>query len=669
MNTEQRLDPRLDPQECDLVMKGGVTSGVVYPPAILELAKKYRFKSIGGASAGAIAAAAAAAAEYGRQTGAVGDRAGFKGLARMKTELEEPGFLRGLFQAAGEKGELLDSLEKLPRALSRWTAKKPDGFLDFFRLFISEQWNWLPGSILDGGHSKGKRRGACGAILVSSLLLGVGTGAAGGVPTAPWLIGWGLVSLLLLAVCTWLAGKLGKAFAGVRWLLQTASSAVTAQSHFGLCSGSGTGDGRRALSLTEWLSARINELAGLSPEGPPLTFKDLTSKGITLRMVTTNLTLGQPFLLPMQRGARSWFFRLSDFRGLFPSPVTSAMIDWSNQQVSQLVKTDPQGNIFRLPFGEDLPVVVATRMSLSFPFLLQAIPVYSMRGDLYKDAEANKIPKELEKTRLDVNWWSDGGVCSNFPVHIFDTWIPQRPTFGITLYDSPTPDVFNQRQVLDKVVLPLPVDFDKARPSRVEIDGPFDFFRALLDAAMSHRDNAQASLPSYRERIAQVYLDSTEGGLNLNMDSEVIQKLGQRGAKAGLLLIEHFSSGQKTSYAEHVWVRLRVLLARLEQELAAFHESGDSKWRESAESLFAEVVGRQLAARSAGGVRKWYRDQDDEWCIEASHRFGALLDFVAAWKDQHTAWCGRRSEDPAKVRFFARNPPRPQATLRVTPEL
>src|SRR5467141_4181901 len=48
-------------KNCDLVMKGGVTSGVVYPKAIFELSKEYRFSSIGGTSAGAIAAVATAA--------------------------------------------------------------------------------------------------------------------------------------------------------------------------------------------------------------------------------------------------------------------------------------------------------------------------------------------------------------------------------------------------------------------------------------------------------------------------------------------------------------------------------------------------------------------------------------------------------------------------------
>ena len=55
--------------ECDIVMKGGITSGVIYPRVVCELAKSYRLRSVGGSSAGAIAAAGAAAAELGRTAG------------------------------------------------------------------------------------------------------------------------------------------------------------------------------------------------------------------------------------------------------------------------------------------------------------------------------------------------------------------------------------------------------------------------------------------------------------------------------------------------------------------------------------------------------------------------------------------------------------------------
>ena len=72
---------------CDLVMKGGITSGVVYPKLIAELAASYRFKNVGGTSAGAIAAAGCAAAEHGRLTGQRADA--FDALMQLPEALKE----------------------------------------------------------------------------------------------------------------------------------------------------------------------------------------------------------------------------------------------------------------------------------------------------------------------------------------------------------------------------------------------------------------------------------------------------------------------------------------------------------------------------------------------------------------------------------------------------
>ena len=69
-------DPTLN---CDLVMKGGITSGVTYPKAVCEIARPFQLRSVGGTSAGAIAAAAAAAAEVGRNV----EGAGFARLAQL----------------------------------------------------------------------------------------------------------------------------------------------------------------------------------------------------------------------------------------------------------------------------------------------------------------------------------------------------------------------------------------------------------------------------------------------------------------------------------------------------------------------------------------------------------------------------------------------------------
>ena len=84
--------PRERPSEqCDVIMKGGITSGVVYPWALAEFARRYRLRGLGGASAGAIGAALGAAAEFGRKDG------GFDVLLGLPGELRD-GKLGELFR-------------------------------------------------------------------------------------------------------------------------------------------------------------------------------------------------------------------------------------------------------------------------------------------------------------------------------------------------------------------------------------------------------------------------------------------------------------------------------------------------------------------------------------------------------------------------------------------
>src|SRR5438270_11721206 len=80
---------------CDLVMKGGITSGLVYPLAITELSRKYLFKNIGGTSAGAVAAVITAAAEYSRRKG---NQAAYNRLAALPKDLGTNNLLLNLFE-------------------------------------------------------------------------------------------------------------------------------------------------------------------------------------------------------------------------------------------------------------------------------------------------------------------------------------------------------------------------------------------------------------------------------------------------------------------------------------------------------------------------------------------------------------------------------------------
>ncbi len=89
-------------------MKGGVTSGIVYPPAISELAKRFAFRNIGGTSIGAVAAALAAAAELGRRKQIEGT---FARLAAIPEELSVSGAISEIDGAGHSREACFRSLE------------------------------------------------------------------------------------------------------------------------------------------------------------------------------------------------------------------------------------------------------------------------------------------------------------------------------------------------------------------------------------------------------------------------------------------------------------------------------------------------------------------------------------------------------------------------------
>ena len=80
-------------------------------------------------------------------------------------------------------------------------------------------------------------------------------------------------------------------------------------------------------------------------------------------------------------------------------------------------------------------ILVVTRMSLSFPILFKRDPLY------LPDYAHKIVSDELEWTEndqlesptsvnADICWFSDGGICSNFPIHCP---LPRWPTFGSIL--------------------------------------------------------------------------------------------------------------------------------------------------------------------------------------------------------------------------------------------
>ena len=679
-------------QGCDLIMKGGVTSGIVYPPAILTLARKYRFHSIGGASAGAIAAAAAAAAEYGRQAppGSLNTNKprGFVRFAQMNEELAKPGFIRELFQPADASRPLLQAFlhwqEEAATAEQQQQAAQRNNEPPPGRIRRAVGWVERLETIFEKSvgtqHRVGRILGLGVAILLTSGFATWGVVLLKG--PSLWLQLLGAVLLALMLGLWWVGsvfgGLFGAAVALGRIVLRLNDKE---QLKYGICPGS---DGPQArldsqqLALTDWLHVRFNELAGLEPTEPPITLSQLRTRGIAFKLVTSNLTLGQPYILPMTRGSRSFFFKRSELERLFPQPVIEALVQWgqANRPDRAICISDEDAQDFlRFPMGEDIPLVVATRLSLSFPVLLSAVRLYSIRTEAYVPLGQYGPPRLLDLKRdVEEHWLSDGGISSNFPIHVFDAWVPTRPTFGITLYDSPLPAVLEQLESSPRqrpILLPRPQDFDEARPQRTAIDGLADFLRAVFETAQSYRDNAQAGLPSYRERIVQIFMDKTEGGLNLDMPSEIVQGLQKKGQLATEELLARYPDNRGHAFAEHQWVRMHVLMAELERHLMEVRSRfSKGEWKAGLQKRFASLFEAQLHNRKQG-TSPWYRSQDEAWCAEASQRIEALLKLIEAWEVSQQRWeeTLRQEGKPVPQGFFTEHPPRPRGMLKVTPDL
>jgi hypothetical protein len=531
---------------CDVVMKGGITSGVVYPLAIAKLAEDFTFKNIGGTSAGAIAAAAAAAAECGRRNG----NSGFPRLAKLPAELGEI--------VSGKDTRLFRFFQPQPQTRQLFNilaAALGDKRTAAFRIAWAACRNFLF-ALLVGLLP--------GLILVLVALLDRDRGALF------WVV-------LVIGILAAIIGSL--ASVGIAFLRRFLS--VIPSNFYGLCTG--TSDGKPAadeeLALTPWLHSYLNALAGRAKDGPPLTFGDLwgttdpDQPDINLQMISTCLTHGRPYRLPFRddedvHESKLFSFKPEEFRKLFPESV----VEWMEQHPHESKHPEryKAAGVAPMPEPHDLPVVVAVRMSLSFPILLSAVPLYAI--DFSRANEADQIPERC--------WFSDGGISSNFPIHFFDAPLPRWPTFCIDLCDkhpdaSPesvaTPTMVNENK--DGIIESwnrFDQNFECGRFVPKEPSQQLtSFLSTIIQTMQNWTDTTQSRLPGFRDRIAHVSLTSEEGGLNLNMPPERIKNLSDRGEKAGELFLDRFGAAERPpmNWKNHCWVRFRTELALIEEML------------------------------------------------------------------------------------------------------
>ncbi len=549
---------------CDLVMEGGITSGILYPPAVAALAEHYRFKNIGGSSIGAFAAAVAAAAEYARRHGSF---EGFRTLARLPQLLarttENETFLYWMFRPEPRTRRLFNVFVATlghTSSLVRIRAAVCAAFGEYRRA----AWTGVAIAAL-----------LFGVALALVIALGIGGVLAGGLLTT-----LGLLSIIgsvgAIATLAVVAAALGVTVAAL--------SDVTGglvPNGYGLCIGgprtkadTGAPDPEgEAAPLTVAMHRLVQACAGRQPDDAPLTFEDLRTapgfppawlpprsddRSINLQVYATNIAHGRPYRFPLDEAqdlGRLFFLR-KDLEPYFPQSVLRAIVGYAKPYAPLGPEDPPKVNVpeefLELPV-ERLPIVVAARLSLSFPLLVSAVPLWAI------DYEPEQSQRRLKRC-----WFSDGGLCSNFPIHLFDAFVPKWPTFGITLQTRST--VQNNQRVW------LPQFHKQGRgdmrnPSDPELDAPpleklGNFLSSLWLATWRWNDMSMLRLPGVRDRVVRIFLKENEAGINLKLSPTEITNLARDyGRPAADAFIARFVHGR--GWDEQRWVRSGALLASL----------------------------------------------------------------------------------------------------------
>jgi predicted acylesterase/phospholipase RssA len=684
--------------ECDIVMAGGVTSGIIYPGAVAVIARRYIFRSIGGTSVGAMAAAVTAAAEYGR-----------------RTERNPKSF---------------DYVADLSQTLSHTAA---DGHSRLFHLFTPEPATKpllaLVTPLFGGGGVLKEVTGIFRATLSTwRIALPVALAALSGLWMLVALVVdghvlptlFGVVAAIALLVVIWAVALIQ--------MLQNHWLPAWRDNGYGICTGlTSLGPGKpgeppfEGLSL--WMHGVVQEAAGRNSNDEPITFGDLwgassvdagpqadptAPRAIDLSMIASDISRNRTAQLPFLETPSPIYVETSVLRRYFPPQIVKWMTEHRGKYDDRV---EPLVNVIRLPMPHDLPIVFAARLSLSFPVLLSACPL--MTPDFASDTtDKNYIPLR----RL---WLSDGGLTSNFPIHFFDSPVPARPTFCLNLidYDASTSD--EAAPTADDASLPRktiaqpqsPARRGSARPDKIPEGDPlpndnvwgfismadgnrlppppftaFDapdasflsFFKTLLNTARFWSDNQMLIAPGVRDRVVNIALRDDEGGLNLDMPAKTIADLNRRGRAAGLLISARYDPNMmfdpetdlpnKEIFANHRWVRFRNFMAAFEDISRRFslsREASDRAATQRHEPLLVEMIEgdteEKLGYPAPALAREYYQNTTRDLgrlCLSMAD---------ATRQNEHATFDTPRAFGPDGITNPAGAAPRPKMRFRLRP--
>lgn len=188
--------------------------------------------------------------------------------------------------------------------------------------------------------------------------------------------------------------------------------------------------------------------------------------------------------------------------------------------------------------------------------------------------------------------------------------------------------------------------FDNTKPN---LGG---FFGAIVNAMQNWQDNMQSQIPGFRDRIVHVYLSGSEGGLNLNMTPDLLNRLAARGTCAGESLVDHFQRPnpescaplvpQPTNWDNHRVVRYRTAMALLENWIRCLCSAYTPG--------YADLINRPLGTPPCS--YPWYDETQRSYAATAIDGFNGL----------NSAWMQTRQS-------FAQGAPRPQPELSTRPRI
>ena len=158
------------------------------------------------------------------------------------------------------------------------------------------------------------------------------------------------------------------------------------------------------------------------------------------------------------------------------------------------------------------------------------------------------------------------------------------------------------------------------------------FVPAAINAARNWMDSLQSSAPGYRDRIVRISLNRREGGLNLNMPSDVQKALADYGTEAAHRIIGHFIDGAdhegpvRTTWDNHRWVRFRSTMAVMGEFLSDFAASVQRP--EPGDRSYAELIQRRPNEQPTSYELNAEQHEDAQWFTERLAEIGRDMDGV-----------------------------------------